>query len=119
VIRSGHVWSDAAGFWSIHIASALGEFTAIKGVDVRWRTGWLSDRAAAFAALGRPVVTEDTAAAKFLPKNGGLHFVEGLEEAVAAVREILADWPRQSKRARECAAEIFDSAKNLRRILEL
>ena len=102
-----------------YLASALGEFTAIKGVDVRWRTGWLSDRAAAFAALGRPVVTEDTAAAKFLPKNGGLHFVEGLEEAVAAVREILADWTRQSKRARECAAEIFDSAKNLGRILEL
>src|SRR5204863_7984951 len=40
-------------------ASALGEFTVIKGVDVSWKTGWLSDRAAAFLATGRPVVTED------------------------------------------------------------
>src|SRR5204863_165489 len=40
-----------------YLASALGEFTAIKGVDVSWKTGWLSDRAAAFLAMGRPVVT--------------------------------------------------------------
>jgi hypothetical protein len=102
-----------------YLASALGEFTAIKGVDVRWRTGWLSDRAAAFAALGRPVVTEDTGAAKFLPRNSGFHFVDGLGEAVAAVRETLDDWARQSKFSRECAVEVFDSAKNLRRILDL
>src|SRR5262249_21706950 len=38
-----------------YLAGALGEFTAIKGVDVSWRTGWLSDRAAAFLATGRPV----------------------------------------------------------------
>src|ERR1700736_6055717 len=89
----GHRWhlvdphrvARTPGAYRRYMAGALGEFTAVKGVDVRWRTGWLSDRAAAFAALGRPVVTEDTAAAKFLPKNGGLHFVEGLEEAVAAV----------------------------------
>jgi hypothetical protein len=101
-----------------YLASALGEFTAIKGVDVEWRTGWLSDRAAAFAALGRPVVTEDTGAGKFLPTNSGFHFVTGLEEAVAAVRQILKDRSRQSKWARECAVEVFDSARNLRRILE-
>ena len=30
----------------------------------RWQTGWLSDRAATFLAMGRPVVTEDTGAVK-------------------------------------------------------
>src|SRR6266446_10894740 len=50
-----------------YIGSALAEFTAIKGVDVAWQTGWLSDRAASFLASGRPVVTEDTGAAKYLP----------------------------------------------------
>ena len=35
-----------------YMAGALAEFTAIKGVDVAWRTGWLSDRAAAFLAFG-------------------------------------------------------------------
>jgi hypothetical protein len=102
-----------------YIASAAGEFTAIKGVDVAWRTGWLSDRAAAFLALGRPVITEDTGAAGYLPQESGFQFVRDLEEAKAAVNEVLKDWPRLSKQARDCAVETFDSAKNLRKILGL
>jgi len=51
------------------MASGLGEFTAIKGVDVAWQTGWVSDRAAAFLALGRPVITEDTGATRYLPSE--------------------------------------------------
>ena len=100
-----------------YVASALGEFTAIKGVDVAWRTGWLSDRAAAFLALGRPVITEDTGAEKYLPRESGVRFVSGIDEAEAAAHEVLADWTRLSKQARDCAVETFDSAKNLRKIL--
>ena len=99
------------------MAGALGEFTAIKGVDVAWRTGWLSDRAAAFLAMGRPVITEDTGAAKYLPHENGFEFINGIAEATEAVKTVLANWPRCSKRARECAVEVFDSAKNLRKIL--
>jgi hypothetical protein len=36
-----------------------------------------------------------------------------------AVKEVLRDWPRLSKQARECAVEVFDSVKNLRLILDL
>jgi hypothetical protein len=102
-----------------YLASALGEFTAVKGVDVKWRTGWLSDRAAAFLALGRPVITEDTGAAKYLPRESGFQFVSGADEAVAAVNEVLVNWPAWSRRARRSAVEVFDSAKNLREILGL
>jgi len=100
-----------------YLASALGEFTAIKGVDVSWKTGWLSDRAAAFLAMVRTVVTEDTAAAKYLPSASGFHFVGDLEGAVAAIEDLLANWPRRSHEARASAVETFDSAKNLRKIL--
>jgi hypothetical protein len=100
-----------------YIASALGEFTAIKGVDVSWKTGWLSDRAAAFLATGRPVITENTGAREYLPPKCGFHFVDGEDEAAAAVEEVLADWPSQSKQARRCAVEVFDAQKNLRKIL--
>jgi hypothetical protein len=100
-----------------YLAAAAGEFTAIKGVDVQWRTGWLSDRAAAFLALGRPVVTEDTGAAKFLPRNSGFQFVSTKDQAASAIREIIGNWARYSKWARECALDVFDSKKNLRRIL--
>jgi hypothetical protein len=102
-----------------YLASALAEFTAIKGVDVAWRTGWVSDRAAAFLALGRPVITEDTGAQRFLPAENGFRFIRSAAaEAEAAVREVLHDWSQLSKQARQCAMEVFDSVKNLRRILD-
>src|SRR5438045_2610579 len=100
-----------------YMASALAEFTAIKGVDVAWRTGWLSDRAAAFLALGRPVITEDTGATRYLPRDSGFRFIGNIDGAETAVKEVLGDWPRLSKQARACAVEVFDSAKNLRKIL--
>jgi hypothetical protein len=100
-----------------YMTGATAEFTAIKGVDVAWRTGWLSDRAAAFLALGRPVITEDTGAGRNLPPESGFRFVHDLETAAAAVKELLTDWPRVSAQARACAVDTFDSAKNLRKIL--
>jgi len=102
-----------------YIADATAEFTAIKGVDVAWRTGWLSDRAAAFLALGRPVITEDTGTTKYLPLESGFCFVSNLETAEAAVQKVMQDWPQFSQQARDCAVELFDSAKNLRKILSL
>jgi hypothetical protein len=101
-----------------YMTSALAEFTAIKGVDVAWRTGWISDRAAAFLALGRPVITEDTSAQRYLPAESGFRLVRSAAEAEAAVREVLHDWSRRSKQARHCSVEVFDSVKNLRRILD-
>jgi hypothetical protein len=112
-----HRVARTPGFYRRYMSGSLAEFTAIKGVDVAWRTGWLSDRAAAFLALGRPVITEDTGAAKYLPLENGFQFVDGIVEAAEAVKEVLGDWPRCSRRARECAVEVFDSAKNLRKIL--
>jgi hypothetical protein len=101
-----------------YLASALAEFTAIKGVDVAWRTGWISDRAAAFLALGRPVITEDTDAERYLPAKNGFRFVRSAAEAETAVREVLRDWSQLSKQARQCALEVFDAAKTLRRMLD-
>ena len=102
-----------------YMASGLAEFTAIKGVDVAWQTGWVSDRAAAFLALGRPVITEDTGAARYLPRESGFRFIQNIDQAEEAVKEVLRDWPRLSKQARSCAVDVFDSEKNLRKILNL
>ena len=102
-----------------YLASAAAEFTAIKGVDVAWQTGWISDRAAMFLAMGRPVITEDTGAAKYLPKESGFRFVNNLESASAAVNEVIAEWPALSRKSRSVAVEHFDSERNLRKILGL
>ena len=118
-IVSPHLVARTASAYRRYIGGASAEFTAIKGVDVAWRTGWLSDRAAAFMASGRPVVTENTGANDYLPQPNAFRFVDGRESAVEALREICADWPRLSKLARGNAIEVFDSAKNLRKILGL
>jgi hypothetical protein len=112
-----HRVARTPGKYRRYLADALGEFTAIKGVDVAWQTGWLSDRAAAFLAMGRPVITEDTGAARYLPRENGFFFIDGAEAATVAAKQVVADWSRLSKQARACAVEIFDSAKNLRKIL--
>jgi hypothetical protein len=100
-----------------YMANAFAEFTAIKGVDVAWQTGWISDRAAAFLALGRPVITEDTGATRYLPCDSGFRFIRNSDDAELAVKEVLRDWSRLSKQARACAVEVFDSEKNLKTIL--
>jgi glycosyltransferase involved in cell wall biosynthesis len=102
-----------------YVASALAEFTVIKGVDVSWKTGWLSDRAAAFLATGRPVITEDSGAGNYLPRESGFHFINDLENAAAALENVVLNWRRHSREARRCAVELFDSGKNLRKILDL
>jgi hypothetical protein len=102
-----------------YIATAAAEFTAIKGVDVAWRTGWLSDRSATFLAMGRPVITEDTGAGKYLPAESGFQFVADLDGAVKAARRVRGEWPELSRAARECAVEVFDSAINVKKILGL
>jgi len=118
-IADPHSVARTPGTYRRYLASALAEFTAIKGVDVEWRTGWVSDRAAAFLALGRPVITEDTGAQRYLPAENGFRFIRSVAEAETAVREVLQDWSRLSKQARHCAAEVFDSVRNLRLILTL
>jgi hypothetical protein len=118
-VLSPHRIARTPAAYRRYMAKAAAEFTAIKGVDVAWRTGWLSDRAAAFLALGRPVVTEDTGAAKYLPQESGFRFVHDLETAHAAADEVVGNWSRLSREARACAVEFFDSAKNLRKILGL
>ncbi|HSP44883.1 MAG TPA: hypothetical protein VLO30_02720, partial [Chthoniobacterales bacterium] len=74
-IVSPHRVARSPAAFRRYLASAAAEFTAIIGVDVAWRTGWLSDRAAAFLAMGRPVITEDTGAGKYLPVESGFLFV--------------------------------------------
>jgi hypothetical protein len=79
----------------------------------------VSDRAAAFLALGRPVITEATGAEKYLPAESGMFFVRNPLEATEAANRILRDGKQLAEKARACAEEVFDSAKNLRKILGL
>ncbi len=99
-----------------YLRRSLAEFTPVK-LDRFMQSGWLSDRAATYLSLGRPVITEPTNAEKYLPTESGFLFVKTLEEAVEAVQRVRKDWNRLSKAARNCAVDCFDSTKNLKKIL--
>jgi hypothetical protein len=116
-VASPHRVARTPAKYRHYLAGALAEFTAIKGVDVSWRTGWVSDRAAAFLSLGRPVITEETGAQRYLPQKSGMFFVGSAAEATVAAKRVLRDWNTLAREARDCAIEVFDSAKNLRKIL--
>jgi hypothetical protein len=99
-----------------YLAESSAEFTAVK-LESQMGSGWLSDRAAAFLSIGRPVITEPTGAEHFLPAESGMLFVQNLEEAVEASRRVMKDWPMLSRAARATAVECFDSVRNLKLLL--
>ena len=96
-----------------YISSSRGEFTVSKDSYVRTRSGWFSDRTAAYLAAGRPVVTQFTGFEKYLPTGLGLLGFNDAAEAVDAIKRINADYSRHAKAARELAQEYFDAAKLL------
>ena len=102
-----------------YIRRSRGEFTVAKDQNVRLRTGWFSDRSAAYLAAGRPVVTQDSGFGCDLPIGRGLFAFATLEEAAAAVDAIASDYERHGSAAREIAAEYFDHAVVLPELLNV
>lgn len=91
-----------------YIRQSRGEFTVAKDQNVRLRTGWFSDRSAAYLAAGRPVVTQETGFSSSLPKGCGLFGFSSTAEAAAAIDSIASDYDRHRAGARAIAAEYFD-----------
>ena len=116
-VAAPHEVTPTAASYRAYIAGSLAEFTVCKSGDVLLRTGWLSDRAAAYLASGRPVITEDTRAARYLPDASGIEWIADLAGARDAVGRVLGDWEDLSRQARRTAVEVLDSARNLAAIL--
>lgn len=109
VIDAAGLSSDLNGYRE-YIRGSWGEFTVAKDQNVRLRTGWFSDRSAAYLAAGHPVVTQDTGFGAALPTGRGLFAFSTMDEASTAVEAIASDYHRHSAAAREIAADYFDHA---------
>jgi hypothetical protein len=83
---------------------------------VKSRSGWFSDRSACYLASGRPVIAQDTGRVE--KHAAGLLTFTTPEEAVDAVGQVLADYPRQRRAAREIAEATFDSDLVLARLVD-
>ena len=99
------------------IAGSRGELSTAKHVYVAMRSGWFSCRSACYLAAGRPVVVQDTGFSSAIPAADGLLPFTTVEEAAEALCRVETDYENHAARAREVAAEYFDSNKVLRKLL--
>jgi len=99
------------------IRDSKAEFTVAKHGYVATRSGWFSERSAAYLASGRPVVTEDTGFADWLRADGGVMAFDSPDSAAAAIERVNRDYARQCRRARAVAEEFFESGAVLNHLL--
>jgi hypothetical protein len=101
-----------------YVRGSRGEFGIAKGMYVRARTGWVSDRTACYLASGRPAIVQDTGLGDALETGAGLLTFRTPEQAVEAVREVDEDWGRHARAARELAVERLDSGRVLGALID-
>ena len=100
-----------------YITDSRAEFTVAKDQNVRFRTGWFSDRSATYLAAGRPVVTQETGFSSILPTGLGLFAFSTVDEVAEAFDAIDADYPANRRGAVDIAREFFSSDVVLRPLL--
>jgi hypothetical protein len=101
-----------------YIARSRAEIGIAKNSYIKGRSGWFSDRTAHYLASGRPALVQSTGIERYLPTGVGLLSFNTMEEAIAGVERINADYQAHCRVAREIAEEYLDYRKVLPRMLE-
>ena len=105
------------GRYQQFIRDSKAEFGVAKTGYVASRCGWFSDRSVCYLASRRPVIAQDTGFNRILPTGEGLFSFRTVEDALAAVAAMNADYSRHAASARALAEEYFDSNRVLSRLL--
>lgn len=100
------------------IQRSKGELAVAKTGYVASRCGWFSDRSVCYLASGRPVLAQETGFSRYVPAGEGLLAFATVDEALAGVDAINADYARHARAARAIAERYFDSDLVLGRLLE-
>jgi hypothetical protein len=101
-----------------YVRGSRAEFGVAKGMYVRARSGWVSDRTACYLASGRPAIVQDTGFDGALETGRGLLSFATPDEAIDAAHAVDADWVRHARAARALAVERLDSDRVLSRVAE-
>jgi hypothetical protein len=100
------------------IQGSKAEFGIAKAGYVETRSGWFSERSAAYLASGRPVLHQDTGFSDWLPCGKGVFAFRSPDEVIDAVSWIDADYDAHCRAARELAAEYFSTDRLLPRLID-
>ena len=101
-----------------YIRSSKGEFTVAKQGYVASRSGWFSERSAAYLASGRPVVTQETGFSEWLDTGDGVLAFNDPVEAADCLADVSSRYRHHCRAARDVAEEYFDSRKVLQKLLD-
>lgn len=113
-------WDATRDPWTYqcYLRASRAEFSVAKHGYVSTRSGWFSERSAAYLASGRPVIVQDTGFSDFLPTGAGLLAYRTPDKAVAAIRRLHDDYDAHCRVARAIAEEYFDARQVLTDLLE-
>ena len=117
-VRPGLSISENIDDYRAFIGESRGEYTVAKDQNVRFRTGWFSDRSATYLAAGRPVITQETGFSNVLPTGHGLFGFSTMDELIRAIDRINSDYERNCRSAREIAHEYFSHEVVLGQMLD-
>lgn len=100
-----------------YLGTSRAEILCPKPIYREMNTGWFSDRSVCYMALGRPVLAEETGFSKFVPTGRGVLKFRDIDEAVAGVAEIDGNYDFHSRHARDLAADLFNSDRQISAML--
>lgn len=101
-----------------YIARSRAEIGIAQEAYVAGSSGWFSDRSAQYLTAGRPVLAQATGFERHLPVGRGLLAFSTMDEAVAGIEEIDADYAGHCEAARRIAEERLSYRVVLPRFLE-
>ena len=110
--------SGTMGAYRAYIERSRGEFSVAKNIYVGTRCGWFSCRTACYLAAGHPAVIQDTGYSRLFPCGAGVVPFSSIDEAVAAVERVEADYEHHRLAARSFAQAHFASERVLGELLE-
>jgi len=100
-----------------YLRGSRAEWSIAKNAYVASRSGWFSTRSAAYLALGKPVVVQDTGFRRYYPIGDGIFAFRSVAEAAAAIMRVESDYQRQCEAARATAEREFAAEVVLTRLL--
>jgi hypothetical protein len=98
--------------------TARAEWTVAKDQNVRLQSGWFSERDACFLASGKPVIAQSTGFENVLPTGEGLYAFRTMDQALAAIDAVEADYAKACRAARAVAEGHFEATKVAGKFLE-
>jgi hypothetical protein len=104
--------------YSQYITASLAEFSVVKQAYAETRSGWFSDRSAAYLASGRPVLLQETGFSDWLESGLGVLPFETPDQAIRGIEEIQRNYPLHARAARDLAESHFDSKRILPDLVE-